>query len=145
MVAKNICSLFIFVKSRWQQKTCYFLVWISQKKDRQTQHYFLSKALARQFDLPSKLCVTTAKFYRRKFPFAVALKSYNGKLLPTQFLVSSEGCLMDLLITLIYQIFSFLISQQEELQPVEYYISRISTSKNIKLKKLQNSVSSLFS
>ena len=96
------CSFFIFVKSRWQQKTCYLLVCISHKKDRQTQHYFLSKPLARQFDLPSRLSVTTAKFRCRKFPFAVMLRNYGGKILPKQFLVSSEGCIMDLLIALKY-------------------------------------------
>ena len=87
------CSFFIFVKSRWQQKTCYLSAWISQKKDRQTQHYFLSKTLARQFDLPSRLSVTTGKFCHCKFPFAVVLRNYDSKILPTQFLVSSGGCI----------------------------------------------------
>ena len=71
-------------------KTCDLLAWISQKKDGKTQHYFLSKTLARQFDLLSRLNVTTAKFCSRKFPFAVVLRNYDGKILLTQFLVSSE-------------------------------------------------------
>ena len=82
-----------FVKSRWQQKTCYLSAWISQKKDRQTQHYFLSKAVARQFDLPSRLSVTMAKVCCRKFPFVVVLRNYDSKILLTQFLMSSEGCI----------------------------------------------------
>ena len=40
-----------------------------------------------------------------------------------------------------YILIFFLISYQEEFQTVQYYISRISTSRNIKLKKLENSVS----
>ena len=41
---------------------------------------------------------------------------------------------MDLLITLKYQIFFFLISYQEKFQTVKYYLSRINTPRNIKLK-----------
>ena len=88
-----ICrSFFIFVRSRWQQKTCYLPAWISQKKDRQTQHCFLTKTLTRQFDLLSRLSVRTAKSCRRKFAFTVMLRNYDSKILLTQFLVSSEGC-----------------------------------------------------
>ena len=42
--------------------------------------------------------------------------------------------IMDLLITLIYQ-FSFFLIYQGEFQPAKHYLSRISTSRNTKLKK----------
>ena len=45
---------------------------------------------------------------------------------------------MALLITLKYWIFFFLISYQKEFHPVKYCLSRISTSRNIKFKRLQN-------
>ena len=42
---------------------------------------------------------------------------------------------MYLLITLKYKILFYLIPYQEEFQPVKYYLSRIITSRNIKLTK----------
>ena len=50
------------------------------------------------------------------------------------------SCNHDLLINLILQIFFLLLSYKQELQAVKYYLSRISTSSIIKLKKLQNLV-----
>ena len=43
---------------------------------------------------------------------------------------------MDLIFTLKYYIFFFLISYQEYFQPVKYYLSKSNTSRNVKLKIL---------
>ena len=45
---------------------------------------------------------------------------------------------MYLLITLKYKILFYLIPYQEEFQPVKYYLSRIITSRSIKLTKKKN-------
>ena len=55
------------------------------------------------------------------------------KFLPTFFLLHFWAAINDLLITLKCQFLLFLMSYLEEFQPVKYYFSRISTSRNIKL------------
>ena len=55
------------------------------------------------------------------------------KFLPTFFLLRFWAAINDLLITLKCQFLLFLMSYLEEFQPAKYYLSRISTFRNIKL------------
>ena len=102
---------------------------MDKPKERQTQHYFLSKTLERQFDLLLRLSVTTAKFCCRKFAFAAMLGNCDSKILPTKFLVSSEDCIRDL--TNRHRLFS--------IQVAEY------TSFSHQARKLKTNLSSLVS
>ena len=55
------------------------------------------------------------------------------KIFLLNFFLHFWAAIMDLRIALKYKILFFLISELEEFQPVKYYLSKIGTSRNIKL------------
>ena len=65
--------------------------------------------------------------------FWVGRRSKMQKLSAKNSFLHFWAAIMDLLITLKYQFLLFLIAYLEEFQSVKYYLSRISTSRSIKL------------